>query len=341
MQTIWYSQKHIHPLFDDFDRIYALMSEQKAKSSGRLFEQNMDVALMPLQNIFAKYGVEKQIPFKNKLFTKLNLPQYEQKRIIVCFSGGKDSIAAVKHYLNAGYEVYFYHMRHINFALTDEWECAQELADYWKLPLYIDTIKMSGHHDYVEHPMKNMMICNGALEYGIREGIGTNIAFGNYKTSSLEDDNFFFCGGDCIETWKIYEDIIHRIIPDFKMNLVLEHLGQTLEEVCPDFDVMELSVSCIGRANLRKYQHDWVKKKYGIFLPPHRCGRCYKCCVEYIYMADHDLQDYNEDYYKYCLAKLKKNYDREDGVAYTPEEVWNHYMFYDVEESKYYSKTNA
>lgn len=53
-------------------------------------------------------------------------------------------------------------------------------------------------------------------------------------------------------------------------------------------------------------------------------------------MTDHDLQDYSEEYYKYCMGKLKKNYDREDGTSYTEEQVWNHYIPHDMEDSKYY-----
>ena len=129
------------------------------------------------------------------------------------FSGGKDSTALVKKYINDGYNVYLYHMRRINPPLWDEYIQAQKIADYLHLPIYIDEITLSGHHDYIEHPMKNMIIANGALQYGIRAGIGTNIAFGNYTTSSLDYDNFEFCGGDDKEMWDIYNSIISTVIP--------------------------------------------------------------------------------------------------------------------------------
>ena len=137
----------------------------------------------------------------------------DKKSIIVCFSSGKDSIATVKHYMEQGYKVYLYHLRRINPPLYDEYIQAQELADYWNIPIFVDTVKLSGNHEYVEHPMKNYIIANGALQYGIREGITTSIAFGNYRTSSLQYDNFEFCGGDDIEMWDIYNSIISTIIP--------------------------------------------------------------------------------------------------------------------------------
>ena len=122
------------------------------------------------------------------------------------------------------------------------------------------------------------------------------------------------------------------------MNVVLDNLSTTLESVCADKDLMDMSVSCLGRASMRQYWHDWVLKKYGVNIPKHRCGRCYKCCIEYIYMTDHDLQEYSEEYYKYCLKNLKKNVQREDGIKYSDERVWAHYFFYDIERSKYYGK---
>ena len=51
-------------------------------------------------------------------------------------------------------------------------------------------------------------------------------------------------------------------------------------------------------------------------------------------MADHNLQEYRENYYKYCFGNLKKNVEREDGIKYTDKEVWNHYLFYPMEESR-------
>ena len=337
MQTISRPIPNINPIFDEFDMLYAQLSEKHPTK--RLIPTVYRRAFKPLVELFEDYGYEgsQNIAYKRTRSPKTRVKS--DNSVIVCFSSGKDSIATVEHYLQEDYKVYLYHLKHINPPLHDECVQAQKLADFWGIPIFIDTIKLSGQHDYVEHPMKNMIIANGALQYGIREGIGTNIAFGNYTTSSLSDDNFEFCGGDDIEMWEIYDQIISTIIPNFKMNVILDNVAETLETVCPQKELLDMSVSCLGRASMRKYWHDWVLNKFGINLPQHRCGRCYKCCIEYIYMTDHDLQEYSEDYYKYCLNNLKKNLDREDGYSHTEDEVWNHYFFnYDKEQSKYYGK---
>ena len=337
MQKIIHDYKNISPIFDDLEQYYALTSEKSTHKA--LFQPVFDASFGDLQRLFQIYG-NCPCDFKlvKKPFKKVNF-KGDKKSIIVCFSGGKDSIACALHYKQLGYKVYLYHMRHINFALSDEYIHAQNLAKELNMPIYVDDIKLSGHHDWCEHPMKNIIIANGALNYGIREGITTKIAFGNYYTSTVVLDNFDFCGGDDMEMWRAYERIIRRIIPGFKMYIGLRNVATTLRKVCSQSKLLELSVSCLGRANLRKYRHDWVKGKFGINLPSNRCGSCYKCCIEYVYMADHGLQEYSEEYYKYCLDQLKKNSVKENGIYYNSiEEMWGHYFFYPIEESHLFLK---
>lgn len=336
MQTIKHEQLNIHPIFDEIERFYQAVSE---KSNQSLIAPVFDYSFQELQDLFNSFtDTDFNFNFINKPFTTVKLPRRRKKNIIICFSGGKDSLAVVLYYMQLGYNVYLYHLKHINPPLYDEVDRAIEIAKVLDLPIYVDTVKLSGKHDYIEHPMKNMIIANGALQYGIKEKIGTDIAFGNYSTSTVYDDNFEYCGGDDIETWRVYEKIIQRIIPKFKMHLVLSSLADTLEIVCHNKELLEMSVSCLGRASMRNYWHDWVKNKFEIILPKYRCGRCYKCCIEYIYMTDHELQEYNEEYYKYCFNNLKKNFDTETGIKHNDLEVWDHYFFYDIKESQCYGK---
>lgn len=330
MQTISHEYENVSPIFDEIERYYSIVSEKQYKKT--LVPQIFDGSFMLLDELFYTLAdVYSGIEFIHRQYDIIDIE--DNNNMIVCFSGGKDSIATALYYIEQGYNVYLYHMRHINPPLSDEYIHAQKIAEKLGLPIRIDSVKLSGFHDYVEHPMKNMIIANGALNYGIREGIGTNIAFGNYLSSSVEDDNFEFCGGDDTEMWCAYNDIIQRIIPDFMMNICLHDIGDSLEKVCYNKNVLDLSVSCICRANLRNHWHNWAEEKYHIKLPKNRCGRCYKCCLEYIWMTDHDLQEYNRDYYEYCLSNLKRNLEKEGNS----DDVWNHYFFYDKSESKYFS----
>ena len=331
MQTIAYTRPNLHPIFDDMQELYRITSE---KAPAEKF--TVDKSFSALMDLFVEYGgLYAQYDEISKPYQKIDFNGSDDD-VILCFSGGKDSIATAKMLADEGYSVHLYHLRKINPPLFDEYKCAERIAEHLGMPIYVDEVKLSGKHDWIEHPMKNILIANGALQYGIREGLTTKIAFGNYTTSSVNDDNFGFCGGDDIETWRAYEDIMRRVIPDFEMTIVLDNINDTLSRVCYDTELLEMSISCLGRASMRRYWHDWVKTKFGVTLPTYRCGRCYKCCMEYIFMADHDLQTYSPEYYLYCFNNLKKNVQREDEARYSTDYVWNHYFFYPMSKSKYF-----
>lgn len=336
MQIIKHSSTPIHPLFNEIEQLYSILSVEPFE---RLFEQSFDKSLSAIADIFNKYGKCKyNLAYTDKDYKPLNLPDYNNKNIIVCFSGGKDSIATALYYKQKGYNVYLYHLKHINAGMPDEHEYCKKIADYLDLPLYIDSITLSGHHIYTEHPMKNMIFMNGAIQYGIRNNIGVQIATGNYKTSYLDNSAFEMCGGDCIEMWEVYESIIHKIIQQFKIHLVLENINDAFERLIDYPDLLNLSYSCIGRYGLRKYRRQKLMDKFNIDLPENRCGGCYKCAVEYIYYADHGLYKYNEDYYKYCLHILYYNLRKENLPLYTIQDVWDEFLFYNIQESKLYPK---
>ena len=327
MQKIIHEVDNIHEIFDDFDLLYTLLSQKEPDNS--LIMATMNSNFEYLVSLFENTGWHGNISLNHYDYSYLSVPRNE-KNIILCFTGGKDSVATAQILKEQGYNVYLYYMRGINPTFTDEYKIALECADYLNLPIYIDSCTLCGHHDYVEHPMKNMIIANGALQYGISEGLTVQIAFGNYYTSSIEDDNFEFCGGDDIEMWEIYINIISSVIPGFEMKIVLENLDETLSVVCKDSKLLDHTLSCLCRTALRPYWHERMSNKHNVKLPKYRCGRCYKCCVEYIYMADHDMTEYSDSYYKYCFSNLRRNYEKEHGKKTgTVDNVWNNYFLYE------------
>ena len=339
MQIVKRVNPNVSPIMDDIDRLYCQLSEEEKTIP--FVAQRYDSSFQMVVGTFLECsGYTWTIEFEEREYAQLQ--PIENNNLILNFSGGKDSVASALKYKEEGYNVYLYHMRHINPALSDEWEKAKKLADMLGLPIYFDDIHFSGHHMWMEHPMKNMLIANGALSYGIREGIGTRVAFGNYTTSYLEDNAFDRCAGDCMDMWEAYEEIIHRVLPEFTIEANLENMGDTLNILVDHRDLLENTLSCLCRHSLRDYRHNWVKEKYGIELFPYRCGSCYKCCVEYIYMADHDKFPFSAEYYKYCLGQLyrvaRAEKIRVRGVA----DIWNNFIFYPMEKSRlYYEMTRT
>lgn len=331
MQIVNRVTPNVLPVMNDIDRLYCQLSEFETVKP--MVSQGYDESFQTLVNIFETFSKHKwSIEYHKKDYPQVE--PIENDNIILAFSGGKDSIASAMRYKQLGYNVYLYHLRHINPTFSDEWECAKKLAEMLELPIYFDDIKFKGFHTWTEHPMKNMLIANGALSYGIREGITTHIAFGNYTTSYLDDNMFERCAGDCVDMWDAYNKIIQCSLPDFQMDANLDNMGDTLDILADRRDLLDESLSCLCRHSLREYRKNWVKEKYGIDLFNRRCGSCYKCCVEYIYMADHDKLPFSEGYYKYCMGQLYKVALVEDVEVDSVLDIWDNYIFYNVNESK-------
>ena len=336
MQRIQRINPNVHILMDDIDAIYAMTSDVATHA---LISPVFDESCESLIQLFNKYWYEAyEVVYEDKSYNPL--PTNYNKNMILAFSGGKDSIASALKWKAKGYNVYLYHMKKINRSFSDEWISAKHCAELLDMPIFFDEISYSGKHMWMEHPMKNMIIANGALSYGIREGISTNIAFGNYLTSFLKDNPFDRCAGDCMDMWESYEKIIQRVLPEFKIHCNLENMHETLAIVSEHKDLYENSHSCLCRHSLRPYRNNWVREKFGIELPKLRCGSCYKCAVEYIYMADHDKVELSVDYYKYCLNQLLKVMIAENEFPHSVQAIWEHFMLYDIEQSKISDQMN-
>lgn len=333
MQSIKHTYTNLHRVFSDIEAFYTHTSELECRG---LLVPQFPKQFKELADIFEMYGGVQLDCTRELNYDKLDLPEYNANNVIICFSGGKDSTATAIKYKEMGYNVYLYSVNHINPSFSDETKCAKEIADKLGVPIYIDDIRLLGRHCWMEHPMKNMIIANGALNYGISNGIGTRIVFGNYTTSYLNDNPFDRCAGDCVDMWHSYESIINEIIPNFKIELYLENMNHTLDIITEHRDILDSTLSCLCRHSLRDFRHQWVLEKFGVNLPKRRCGSCYKCCVEYIYMADHKLIDFSKDYYRYCLDKLMSVCDDEGVLIFSIYDLWEHFIFYPIQESKIY-----
>lgn len=340
MQKINHSvgYKAIHPIFDEFERFYFATSGDSLQTSNSLVSMTFDRAFEELQGIFNKYGKQNySFNFTDKQYDNLQLDNYPDKNIIIAFSGGKDSVATVMKYLDCGYNIYLYHLRGLKTSsYPTEWRSAKDCADYLGLPLIIEDIQLSGRLDFPEHPLKNIIIANNMLQYGIKNHIGTNIAFGNYILTYLDDTAFYYSGDDCVDMYEAYERIMERFIPGFVVGMGLDEMNDTLEELAKDKKLLSLCQSCLGAYRFREYNRKHILDKYGLELMPNRCGTCWKCAVEYIYMTDHDVLQYNEEYYQHCIDILKKANKHENGLEFTTiEDLWHIYFQYDMSESKW------
>lgn len=327
MQKIIHTDyKNVHPIMDELERFYMQTS---VRADNSLLPLQVDNSFLSLIDIFNQYsGTNYNIQLVDKKYERLSLPNYDKKNIIVCFSGGKDSTAIAIHYKKCGYNVYLYHVTGLNKTYYNEHECAEEIAKELDLPLHTEDVSYSGNHEWIEHPLKNAVLANLALSYGIREDIGVKIAVGNFYTSSLRNDAFDVCAGDDIEMWKAYESIISTIIQGFRVYIANKNYQTAYNTLSQNPALMQKTISCLTPNRFRTLFRNRTQNKYAVELWPNRCGCCWKCAVEYIWCADHNLQEYNSAYYYHCLEVLANTATKETGLKYHPETVWDEYFFY-------------
>lgn len=335
MQTIEHSLHNIHPIFDDIEQLYRITSE-RSYSDNALVKYEYNDAFRALLRAFEEYGgINYRVSLKKSKYERIRTPR-RKKTVLLCYSGGKDSTATALWYKEHGYKVYLYHVKGINLTYKDEWKTVEKLAEKLDMPLIIENVKLKGKQEWIEHPMKNMIVANMALQYGIKNKLTAQVAFGNFSSSSLDTDPFDVCGGDCREMWEAYNEIIQTVIPSFEMHTPLTNMQDTLDILMKHKDIAVLCQSCIGPYRYRDYLGKNNRLKYKLDLPEHRCFSCWKCCLEYIVYADNDIYEYNEEMYKHCLQILKKTIKTEQGITVKLDDVWEHYFFYSKDRSKYY-----
>lgn len=339
MQSVTHPENNIHPIFDEFDRLYSELSVKKQEK--KLIQPVYDIRFKPLIDLFKQYDWDGIIKYTDNHFKPLETVKTKRrKEIIVCFSGGKDSTATAIHYKLLGYKVYLYHLHGINKMYKDEHIAAENVAKKLGMDFIQEEITVTGwvQPDWIEHPMKNMIIANRAIQWAIRNKKSPFIAFGNFSSSTLESDPFDVCGGDCKELWDVYSQAMAAVIPSFRVQTPLINMQETLDTLFVNTYLINDIQSCIIPYHYKVRLRKRHAEKYTYKLPENRCGSCWKCAVEYIVYCDHDIWQYDEVWYKHCLEVLKNTLKREQSLyIHDLSEVWEHYFFYNINDSKYFS----
>ena len=328
MQRIEHKYINVSTLLDEIEKLYFLTSNSDECIKGQFVLS----LLQPIADVMTGNAYLYPIKYIYGFCDKVDTVQ-DDKTYIVCTSGGKDSVATAKVLKEAGFNVILYHMHGINQAYYDEYTTIPKIAEYLGVPYHIEDVKLIGKHQYVEHPMKNMLIANGAITYCVQNKLPVNIAFGNYSSSKLDDMEFDVCAGDSRDMWDIYESIIQTIIPDFHIYTPLESIKDTYDILGDDLFIYKNCISCISPYRFREYWKNRTEDKYGITLLDSRCGCCHKCCLEYMVLVDNGTLEYNKKYYDHCFDILKKTAKKETGIEMTSQQVWNRYFWYNIEMS--------
>ena len=286
-QRIVTDKQFVHPLFEHIVDLY--ITAQRFTDSD-LGVGGVYKALMPLFNCLC-VGAGKQVSYSS-VDSPIALTRYmvpilidKQNCVTVCFSGGKDSTALAMKLKEEGKNVYLYFLKGINKSYPDEYKRAEKVASILGLPLYIDEIKLSGKSAFKENPMKNQVVATFALNYAIQHNLGCHIAFGDFTDDTADKAAWDRNWSDTVEMWDAYRSVISSIIPGFQLLTPFKNYTETLAIVSKNQEILENVQGCLAPMRFREHWREQNTKKYGNVLLPNRCGSCWKCCVEYIYLV--------------------------------------------------------
>lgn len=217
-----------------------------------------------------------------------------EDKVILAFSGGKDSTANLLYLLDEGKDVTCVFTKGINRSATQESEHAQEIADMYNVKLVFDQIAIGGKTDYFENPVKNIFIISRLLEYGISNGC-TVISIGETHNLVSDEMDIMYNYSDSVDFIKQFESAMQTHVPTFKVDWIFKEESTDISYIIHNHpEVIPHLHSCLMPTRYRKMQLTFTEKYHlhaDITRPneegimPDRCMNCWKCMAEWLYLV--------------------------------------------------------
>lgn len=210
----------------------------------------------------------------------------ENKKVLVAYSGGKDSLANAINLSNQGYTPIMTYIKGLNRSYPNEYKAVKEVADKLNFELVVIEIKVSGKCDYIENPIKNAFILSMLVDYGKTRNIN-KYSFGNLLEDEAEKMPTEAGLSDGLEFFNILEKFYSNYIENFKIITTLKNQTYSYKTIIDkDIDLLNYTQSCMMPYRYIKQFHDKNEKKYNFKFKTNSCGcSCYKCCRE-LYVLD-------------------------------------------------------
>jgi 7-cyano-7-deazaguanine synthase in queuosine biosynthesis len=290
---------------------------------------------LKVTNVFKKYiNNLNKFGFKNEtnVYPEYTIPKYtydmeDNNKIMLMFSGGKDSTALAMKYKELGYDVTLYFLQGVNLSYLDELEKAKIVAAKLDLPMVVDYVKVTGKSGFLENPTKNQLILSYAINKGIELGI-YRYSYGGFTEDIIEQAAFDRNYSDSIELFQWYVEGVKEVFPKLEVITPFKSEVETLKLIGEHKDIWNLFQSCLTPYRYRNHLKETNENKYGIKLLDNRCGSCWKCCMEYIVWCDLGLVEYNKEFYKHCLDIFINKLPEERPYAKPTKDYKEAYMIY-------------
>lgn len=249
-------------------------------------------------------------------------------RVLVAFSGGKDSVAAVLKLKAVGYKPELYFVRGINKSYHKELEYALNAAGALGLtPITVGEVTVTGKGDFVENPVKNFLILSMMFEYGRRQGIYLYATGSDAHLGSTVNPEYDL--SDAKELYSLANKFYWKYMPSFDCINPIESATDafyTIWKHAPEILRKKSYLSCIlpefRKPNVRK-----ANLAKGIELEASRCGSCNKCAKEYLHDVIFGIRPFDRAYAERCVENIRKR-DYQENV--NPNETFLDHEAVDV-----------
>lgn len=269
---------------------------------------NLPCELNDYLRLLYKYS-NKSILFNNE---KTNVKKYNitnvNNKVLVGFSGGKDSIATAIKLIQKGYEPILFHVKGINKSYPYEYKFAKQTAEYMKLEYIEVHVKLSGKTRFKENPTKNQMILSMMVDYGINKNI-YKYSLGSSYLKDIKQTNILYDFSDAKEIYELMDKFYKHSIDKFEYLFIAGNSTDSYKTIYEyDKKIIDNMCSCMLPFRYKKNVIIANKKKYkNIKLNEGMCGSCYKCCYQYIHLVLLGEYKLDTDYFKHCIKVLRKH----------------------------------
>jgi len=232
--------------------------------------------------------------------------------VVVCFSGGKDSIATALKLRAIGRSVTLLHIAGINRYATHEASISRALAVEMKMPLVVANVTITGKSEWAENPLRNVMILALAADYGSEHGASA-YALGDHKADTIESVNtdcglsdavdVIDAGAAMLSHYYAPMSVWHLLDNYTDAHLTLLNLGTRR--------MRELASACNMPARFKKAHINATKRLFPkIDLIAGRCGVCYKCAAEWLTLALVGSERWDPEYALRCVDIMFRQYNK-------------------------------
>lgn len=306
MQEIILENREENKKIEDILSLYEYFS-YKGNNEDTLFPINLDLKMKKFFELVNKNVFEDK---KTALFEDRNnsyqLINPDNKKVLVFFSGGKDSCYTSWKLSKLGYEVILYSIDKINKSYHDEIYSARKCAEIMKMKLIVENVTLKGKSDFLENPIKNQVIYSMGVNYGLKNGI-INYAMGNSIEDTISKSNKDRDFSDSLETIKTFNDCLSNIYGVKINNIsIIDRYFDSIIWFGRHRELWNCCQSCLTPIRYRKHLKENNEKKFNIKLFSTDCGSCWKDCVQYILFMDFNFIPFNKEFYLHCLDVLRK-----------------------------------